>query len=177
MLTGLSVRHLGQAMAEQLASYFTAWPELLAAAQAYMADDEALIERLTPAQGNGPIEGLGQLTARSIFASVTTPSMIAVLDALAAHGVVLEARGAVVETVAEVAGKSFVLTGTLPTMKRSAAGALIKQAGGRVVGSVSKKTDYVVAGADAGSKLTKAQQLGLAILDEAGLLELLGETE
>lgn len=73
-----------------------------------------------------------------------------------------------------VAGKTFVLTGTLPTMKRAQAKAKIEEAGGRVSGSVSKKTDYVVAGEEAGTKLTKAQELGLTILSEEELLQMLG---
>ena len=72
-----------------------------------------------------------------------------------------------------VSGKTFVLTGTLPTLARDAAKELIEAAGGKVSGSVSKKTDYVVAGEEAGSKLAKAQELGLKILDEAALTLLL----
>ena len=74
-----------------------------------------------------------------------------------------------------LAGKTFVLTGTLPSLTRSGAKEMIEAAGGKVSGSVSKKTDYVVAGEEAGSKLTKAQSLGVAVIDEAGLRELLGQ--
>ena len=70
-------------------------------------------------------------------------------------------------------GKTLVITGTLPTLSRDEAKDRIEAAGGKVAGSVSKKTDYLVAGADAGSKLAKAQELGVALLDEAQLLELL----
>ena len=82
-------------------------------------------------------------------------------------------QGSEQSAVEGVAGKSFVLTGTLPTMARSEAGQLIKQAGGKVVGSVSKKTDFVVAGEKAGSKLAKAETLGVAVIDEAALLDML----
>jgi DNA ligase (NAD+) len=75
----------------------------------------------------------------------------------------------------QLAGLIFVLTGTLPTMSRDEASALIKAQGGKVTGSVSKKTDYVVAGEAAGSKLTKAQELGVKVIDESALLDLLGQ--
>jgi DNA ligase (NAD+) len=71
-----------------------------------------------------------------------------------------------------LAGKTFVLTGTLPNYSRDAAKQMIEDAGGKVVGSVSKKTDYVVAGADAGSKLDKAKDLGVAVINEEGMLKL-----
>ena len=73
------------------------------------------------------------------------------------------------------AGKTFVLTGTLPNLKRSEAQRIIEAHGGKVSGSVSKKTDYVVAGEDAGSKLTKANELGITVIDEAEMLRLAGE--
>jgi len=82
-----------------------------------------------------------------------------------------------VEAAGPLSGKTFVLTGTLPTMSRDAAGALIEAAGGKVSGSVSKKTSYVVAGLEAGSKLEKAEALGVTVLDEAGLLALLANPQ
>jgi DNA ligase (NAD+) len=86
-------------------------------------------------------------------------------------------QGKPVQRVAKaaIAGKTFVLTGTLPDMTRDEAKDRIEAAGGKVTGSVSKKTDYVVVGADAGSKLAKAEELGIALLDEEGLRRLLGE--
>ena len=74
-----------------------------------------------------------------------------------------------------LSGKTFVLTGTLPTLKRDEAARMIEAQGGKVTGSVSKKTNYVVAGDEAGSKLTKAQELGVEILSESALLELLNQ--
>ena len=75
---------------------------------------------------------------------------------------------------AAVAGKTFVLTGTFPSLTRDEAKNLLERAGAKVAGSVSKKTDYVVAGADAGSKLTKAEELGVPVIDEDAMLKLLG---
>ena len=88
---------------------------------------------------------------------------------LAAAGTTAGADGA----AAPLAGQTFVLTGTLPSLSRSAAQALIEAAGGKVSSSVSKKTSYVVAGEEAGSKLTKAESLGVPVIDEAGLQQLL----
>ena len=98
-------------------------------------------------------------------------------EGLADVGVDLSVKTADVREVAEVAGKTFVLTGTLPTLKRTEATKRIKEAGGKVSGSVSKKTDYVVAGAEAGSKLEKAQALGVTVIDEEALLAFLAPRE
>jgi DNA ligase (NAD+) len=102
-----------------------------------------------------------------------SPAVRKVFDGLAEVGVSLSVAAADVREVAEVAGKTFVLTGTLPTLSRTEATRRIKTAGGKVSGSVSKKTDYVVAGDDPGSKHDKAQSLGVTIIDEAKLLDLL----
>ncbi|MDR0233888.1 MAG: NAD-dependent DNA ligase LigA, partial [Zoogloeaceae bacterium] len=84
-----------------------------------------------------------------------------------------EHEGAAGASTGLLAGKSFVLTGTLPGLKREEAKELIEAAGGKVSGSVSKKTDYVIAGEEAGSKLDRARELGVSVLDEAGLFQLL----
>lgn len=97
---------------------------------------------------------------------------LAALAALRAELLALLPQDAV-DAAGPLTGKTFVLTGTLPTMSRDAAGALIEQAGGKVSGSVSKKTSYVVAGTEAGTKLEKAESLGVPVLDEAGLLALI----
>ena len=97
----------------------------------------------------------------------------ALLEALRAAGVRPQDAPAEQRETLPLAGKTFVLTGTLPTLERREAGARIEAQGGRVAGSVSSKTDYVVAGEKAGSKLDKARSLGIPILDEAGLLALL----
>ena len=91
------------------------------------------------------------------------------VERLRKSGVVLETTTPRRTGEGPLSGKTFVLTGTLPSMTRDEAAALIEAAGGKVTGSVSKKTDYVVAGDAAGSKLTKAEQLGITILDENGL--------
>ncbi len=119
------------------------------------------------------IEDIGEITAQALvefFADEATRDLLARLTEL---GVKTDA--AAEERRETLAGLTFVLTGTLPTMTRDEASALIKQAGGKVSGSVSKKTSYVVAGEEAGSKLAKANELGVTVLDEAGLIELLSE--
>ncbi len=115
------------------------------------------------------IDGFGEIMAESVAAAFAQPDFNALVDALLANGVRMEYETKTVES-ARFSGMTFVLTGTLPTMKRDAAKALIESHGGKVSGSVSKKTSVVVAGDDAGSKLTKAEELGIEIIDEAELL-------
>jgi DNA ligase (NAD+) len=120
------------------------------------------------------IDGLAKKTADVIFAELDSSAVRNVFERLARAGVSLDVIRAATLQVEGVAGKSFVLTGTLPTLKRTEAAERIKAAGGRVSGSVSKNTDYVVAGTEAGSKLDKAHKLGVAVIDEAALLAMLG---
>ena len=119
------------------------------------------------------ISGVGVEVSESILSFFSDPNHRDWVKAMRAAGLNL-VEAAAAGSVEGVAGKTFVLTGTLPTLGRDEARDLIEKAGGKVSGSVSKKTDYVVAGEEAGSKLTKAQELGVAILDEAGLRKLLG---
>jgi DNA ligase (NAD+) len=173
VLVGLAIRHVGETMAEDLAGYFGSAEELLAFAHRYASAEPEAVQQLSPDKGSGAIEGLARKTATSIFAELDSAAVRNVFAGLARAGVSLVATTARRSAVAGVAGKSFVLTGTLPQLKRSDAAERIKRAGGKVSGSVSKNTDYVVAGEEAGSKLEKAVELGVTVLDEAGLLQLL----
>ncbi len=174
VLVGLAIRHVGETMAEDLARYFHSAGELLAFAVRYCAGDPRAIEALAPEKGTGAIEGLARKTADSIFGELCSPAVREVFEGLAAAGVKLTANEEKRADVEGVAGKTFVITGTLPTLKRKDAEGLIKQAGGKPSGSVSKKTDFLVAGDEAGSKLDKARELGVTVIDEDRLLELLG---
>lgn len=176
VLVGSSIPQCGVVMAEALEEQFPSLEALLSAAQRYMGDDRLFREELTPkaGKGTGPIPGLGETSAVAIFGTIVSEGMRKSLEHLQAVGVRCESIKPLDQQIAVdgVAGKSFVLTGTLPTMSRSDAGTLIKNAGGKVVGSVSKKTDYVVAGDKAGSKLSKAESLGVTVIDEETLLQL-----
>lgn len=119
------------------------------------------------------IDGFGEIMADSVYNAMQEPHRIKLIERLKQHGVNMTYdSGKVSDTLA---GKTFVLTGTLPTMTRDQAKALIESHGGKCSGSVSKKTSYVVAGDEAGSKLTKAQELGITILSEQELVDLIGE--
>ena len=154
-LTGLTIRHVGTRNAEVLAEWFGTLEALRVAS---LASLEAVPE-------------IGPVVAASVHAFFQNPENQKLLDELKEAGVepVPLVPVAAKEGGLPLAGKTFVLTGTLPQRTRPEAEALIKQHGGKVTGSVSKSTSYVVAGADPGSKRDKAQQLGIPVIDEAEL--------
>ncbi|ABE49671.1 NAD-dependent DNA ligase LigA [Methylobacillus flagellatus] len=155
----LGIRNVGEATAKDLARHFGRLDALQA------ADVDTLQQ----------VPDVGPVVARSIaefFAEEHNREVIRKLRDAGIHWSETDGQPA---SSSKLEGKTFVLTGTLPTMSRDEAKEKIEAAGGKVSGSVSKKTSYVVAGSDAGSKLAKAQELGLAILDEEGLLSLLAE--
>ncbi len=155
MLYALGIRNDGEVAAEALAQHYTT----LSAVQS------ATLEELCS------LRDFGEITARCVVDFFSHPQNVELCERLTAAGLVTTA---VKEAPSDrLAGLTFVLTGTLPSLSRDEAGAMIKKAGGKVTGSVSAKTSYVVAGEAAGSKLTKAQQLGITILDEAALMEML----
>ncbi|MDB5933068.1 MAG: ligA [Massilia sp.] len=156
----LGIRNVGESTAKALAQHFGNLDALL-----HAASFEGGLQLLEVAD-------VGPVVARSIAEFLTDPQNAQLVAQLRTH--LRWKEGAhVLKNTGALAGKTFVLTGTLPTLSRDDAGAMIEAAGGKVSGSVSKKTSYVVAGDDAGSKLAKAQELGIAILDEGGLQELL----
>ena len=118
--------------------------------------------------------GIGPILAATIAETLSEDRMREQVERLRKAGLKLEQEGPSGPVDGPLSGKTFVLTGTLPNLSRDDAGERIQAAGGKVTGSVSGKTDYVVAGADPGSKLAKAEKLGTEILDEEGLLQLLG---
>ena len=158
-LYGLGIRHVGETTAKDLAKHFGGIDRLMAAS----------VEQLLEVNDVGPIVAL---SVRTFF---DQPHNVDVVEQLRAAGVHWDEHdGVTAETAPRpLAGKTFVLTGTLPTLSRDAAKDLIEAAGGKVSGSVSKKTHFVVAGEEAGSKLDRARELELMVLDEAGLLALL----
>jgi DNA ligase (NAD+) len=154
----LGIRGVGNTTAELLVQHYHSLDALAAAT----ADELQTIE------------GLGPHTAGAIVEWFGNPRNQALVEKFWAAGVRLEEAPVIDRTATDkLGGLTFVLTGTLPNLKRNEAQALIEKHGGKVTGSVSKKTSYVVVGDDAGSKLTKAQQLGVSLLDEAGLLALI----
>ncbi len=155
LLFALGIPGIGQKAAQVLAKRFGDIDAL------FSVDHETLCA----------IDDIGGITADSIIEYFANPGVRALLDALKAHGVKTTYETTVTDTV--FAGKTFVLTGTLPSMTRDEMSALIEAHGGKVSSSVSKKTAFVVAGAEAGSKLTKAQSLGIPVLTQEDILSML----
>ena len=129
----------------------------------------ATVEKLTE------VPDVGEIVARSIVEFFADPSIATQVDRLLAHGV--KPRPEEVQQDSPISGKTIVVTGTLEKLDRRQAEALIESLGGKAAGSVSKKTDYVLAGESAGSKLTKARELGVRVLNEQEFFELIGETK
>jgi len=157
LIYALGIRHVGETTARDLARHFKSMDALMA------ADEEALLA----------VPDVGPVVAASIAHFFAEPHNREVIADLMKAGVQPQAPEVPAGGAVDLSGQTFVLTGTLPSWTREEASQAIMAAGGKVSGSVSKKTSYVVAGDDAGSKLEKAQSLGVRILDEAGLRELL----
>jgi DNA ligase (NAD+) len=158
-LFALGIRHVGETTAKDLARHFGAMDRIM----------DASLEQLLQVKDVGPV------VAQSIRTFFDQPHNREVVEQLRAAGVQWEEGEGTMAAAGPqpLAGKTLVLTGTLPTLSRDEAKDLIEAAGGKVSGSVSKKTHYVVAGAEAGSKLDKANELGIEVLDEDGLKRLL----
>ena len=159
LLFALGVRHTGESASEAVISR--------------VGSVDALFE--TSAQKLLEIDDIGEITARSIIEFFALPETAEIIEKLKAAGVETASVGGAVEGSDSLAGLTFVLTGKFPTMSRDEATALVKANGGKVTGSVSKKTSIVVAGEDAGSKLTKANELGIKVISEEELLEMIGK--
>lgn len=157
LIYALGIRNIGEVAAAAMAARFGTLERCLAATY-----DELCA-----------IEDFGDVTAQCVLNFFSHPQNIELCRRLTEAGLVTVAVAKKADDT--LGGKTFVLTGTLPTMTRDEASALIKEHGGKVSGSVSKKTSYVVAGEDAGSKLQKARDLGVTVIDEAALLKMLGK--
>ncbi|WP_079414995.1 NAD-dependent DNA ligase LigA [Thiomonas intermedia] len=156
-LYALGIRHVGEATAKDLARHFGSLDAIL----------DAPLDALLAVPDVGPV------VAQSLRTFFDQPHNREVVEQLRACGVRWDESTRDHDAPRPLTGKTLVLTGTLPTLSREEAKARIEAAGGKVAGSVSKKTDYVVAGAEAGSKLARAQELGVTVLDEDGLAALL----
>lgn len=156
LIYALGIRNIGEVAAAAMAARFGTLDGCIAATYDELCS----------------IEDFGDITARCVLNFFSHPQNIELCRRLTAAGLVTESTAKKSDDT--LVGQTFVLTGTLPNMTRDEASALIKAHGGKVSGSVSKKTSYVVAGEEAGSKLTKARELGVAVIDEAALLAMLG---
>jgi DNA ligase (NAD+) len=156
VLYALGIPGIGYVNARNLTRNLRSMDALLAASEEKLAE----------------VEGVGPIMARTVVETLSEDLTRELVARLAGYGLHMEEEGAAPPAEGPLVGKTLVLTGTLPNLTRPEATARIEAAGGKVTGSVSKKTDYLVAGADPGTKLTKAQELGTEVLDEEGLLAL-----
>ena len=161
VLFGLGIRHVGEQVARSIAREFGSMGALLE------ADEERI----------AAVEGVGPKIAHSVREFLSVPENLSVIERLREARVSLEEQRSADEPAQTLSGLTFVLTGTLERHKRDEAKAALQAFGAKVSGSVSKKTSYVIAGAAAGSKLTKAQQLGVPVLDEDALEQILATGE
>ncbi|MBE6874266.1 MAG: NAD-dependent DNA ligase LigA [Ruminococcus albus] len=155
LIFGLGIRGIGQASAKLLCAKFGGIDSIMRATAAEIAE----------------IEGFGDIMADSVYSAFHEEHMLSLIQRLKDCGVNTDYEK--VQQDDRFEGKTFVLTGTLPTLKRNEAKELIEKFGGKASGSVSKKTDYVLAGEEAGSKLTKAEQLGIKIITEEEFMEMI----
>ncbi len=156
-LYGLGIRQIGEATAKEMAKHFGSLDAIMD------ATEEQLLE----------VNDVGPIVAHSLHTFFAQPHNREVMQQLRAVGIAWEEGERVERAPQTLAGKTFVLTGTFPTLSRDQAKDMLEALGAKVSGSVSKKTSYVVAGADAGSKLEKATELGITVLDEVAMLALL----
>ena len=154
---GLGIRHVGEATARELARHFGKLDAIMDA-----TEEQLLL-----------VSDVGPIVAKSLRTFFDQPHNREVVEQLRACGVTWTEGEPVAVAPKPLSGKTFVITGTLPTLSRDQAKDLLEAAGAKVAGSVSKKTDYLLAGSDAGSKLDKARELGVAVIDEASLTPLL----
>lgn len=159
LIFALGIRGIGQRAATLLCQKYGSMDSIIAAE----ADDIAAID------------GFGEILAQSVYTAMREPHRIALINRLKQLGLNMNYSGQKVSD--KLAGLTFVLTGTLPTLKRDEAKEMIEKRGGKCSGSVSKKTSYVVAGEEAGSKLNKANELGVPVLTEEQFLQMIGEAE
>jgi DNA ligase (NAD+) len=156
-LYGLGIRHVGEATAKALARHFGSLDAVMNAPEAQLIG----------------VPDVGPIVAKSLHTFFAQAHNREVVEQLRACGLTWEEGEPAVGAPQPLAGKTFVITGTLPTLGRDEAKDMLEAAGAKVAGSVSKKTSYVVAGSEAGSKLDKARELGVAVIDEQALKELL----
>ncbi|MDM0035484.1 NAD-dependent DNA ligase LigA [Variovorax sp. J22P271] len=158
-LFGLGIRHVGESTAKDLAKHFGQLDAIMDASEAQLLE----------------VNDVGPVVATSLRTFFDQPHNREVVEQLRACGVHWEESEPAARAPRPLAGKTFVITGTLPTLGRDEAKDKLEEAGAKVAGSVSKKTDYLVAGDEAGSKLDKARDLGVTVIDEAQMLEILAQ--